>query len=87
MRIRQSGGERGEKAVQAEGTTSGNGLDCSKNIKVHDAGADEVRSKGGLRGHTQQGCRMGKKRRTGYFKSKRKPLKGFREMTRSDFYF
>ena len=33
MRIRQSGGERGEKAVQAEGTTSGNGLDCSRNIK------------------------------------------------------
>ena len=47
MRIRQSGGERGEKAVQAEGTTSGNGLDCSKNIKVHDAGADEARGDSG----------------------------------------
>ena len=54
MRIRQSGGERGEKAVQAEGTTSGNGLDCSRNIKVHDAGADEVRrSKRRFRGHVQ----------------------------------
>ena len=54
MRIRQSGGERGEKAVQAEGTTSGNGLDCSRNIKVHDAGAGEVRrSKRRFRGHVQ----------------------------------
>ena len=26
------------KAVQAEGTTSGNGLACSWNMKVHDAG-------------------------------------------------
>ena len=50
------------KAVQAEGTTSGNGLACSWNMKVHDAGADEVRrSKRGLRGHVQQGCGWGRR--------------------------
>ena len=40
--------------VQAEGTTSGNGLDCSKNIKVHDAGADEVRSRKVSDSHSYQ---------------------------------
>lgn len=69
MRIRQAGGERAESS-QAEGTASGNGLACSWNMKVHDAGADEVQEKQEeTQGPRSAGLRMGKGR-LGYFKSK-----------------